>query len=48
MKQLAIVFLLFAALAVKAQQPADVKMKVFIDALMKKMTLEEKIRRTGR
>jgi beta-glucosidase len=43
MKQLAIVFLLFAALAVKAQQPADVKMKVFIDALMKKMTLEEKI-----
>ncbi|HEX4957371.1 MAG TPA: beta-glucosidase BglX [Lacibacter sp.] len=43
MKQFAIVFLLIAALVVKAQQPADVKMKVFIDALMKKMTLEEKI-----
>ena len=27
----------------KAQQPTDAKMKAFIDALMKKMTLEEKL-----
>lgn len=43
MKQLAIAFLLFTAFGVHAQQPADVKMKLFIDGLMKKMTLEEKI-----
>ncbi|WP_407527716.1 beta-glucosidase BglX [Lacibacter sp. MH-610] len=43
MKQLIIAFFLLTAGAVRAQQPADMKMKAFIDALMKKMTLEEKI-----
>lgn len=43
MKQILIAFLLLATGAVAAQQPADMKMKAFIDALMKKMTLEEKI-----
>lgn len=43
MKQFLIAFLLLATGAVAAQQPADMKMKAFIDALMKKMTLEEKI-----
>jgi len=31
------------SLQAKAQQPTDAKMKAFIDALMKKMTLEEKL-----
>lgn len=43
MRQVVIVILLFTAFAVTAQQPADLKMKVFIDGLMKRMTLEEKI-----
>ncbi len=43
MKQLAIALLLITAVTAKSQQPTDVKMKVFIDGLMKKMTLEEKI-----
>ncbi len=41
-KQLAIVVLFFAAVQVKAQTN-NAKMKTYIDALMKKMTLDEKI-----
>src|SRR5690349_11901300 len=41
-KQLAIVVLFFAAVQAQAQTN-DAKMKTYIDALMKKMTLDEKI-----
>ncbi len=43
MKRLFLVLLLIAAKWGSAQTAADVKMKTFIDGLMKKMTLDEKI-----
>lgn len=42
-QRITIVFLIFFSSAVAAQAPQDAKMKPFIDALMKKMTLEEKL-----
>lgn len=39
----AVILLGFGCTQLKAQQNNDAKMKVFVDALMKKMTLEEKI-----
>jgi beta-glucosidase len=43
LQQFAWVFFLFYSFGVSAQVSKDAKMKTFIDALMKKMTLEEKI-----
>lgn len=42
-RKMMITVMMIAALQVNAQQGADTKMKIFVDALMKKMTLEEKI-----
>src|SRR6476619_1369414 len=41
--RLTIVLLLFVVFDVNAQAPADTKMKAYVDALMKKMTLDEKL-----
>jgi beta-glucosidase len=41
--KLSLGLLLLTSLDVGAQTPQDIKMKIFVDALMKKMTLEEKI-----
>ena len=43
MKKLLTALLVMIAMSAGAQTAADAKMKTFIDALMKKMTLEEKI-----
>ena len=43
MKQLLTVLVLLLSLSAGAQNATDAKMKVFIDGLMKKMTLDEKI-----
>lgn len=43
MKKMMLAVLLFTAIQVSAQQTNEMKMKVFVDALMKKMTLDEKI-----
>jgi beta-glucosidase len=43
MKQLLTALVLFIAMDAGAQNAGDAKMKTFIDALMKKMTLDEKI-----
>ncbi|MES2880857.1 MAG: beta-glucosidase BglX [Bacteroidota bacterium] len=42
-KNLVLFLLIVATSVVQAQQPADAKMKSFVDALMKKMTIDEKI-----
>src|SRR5436190_17843048 len=43
LQRLMITLLLLVAINAQAQTTTDAKMKTFIDALMKKMTLEEKI-----
>ncbi|MFT3843422.1 MAG: beta-glucosidase BglX [Lacibacter sp.] len=43
MKKMILAVFLVTAIQVSAQQTNEMKMKVFIDALMKKMTLDEKI-----
>ena len=43
MKQLLTAMALLMTMGVCAQNASDAKMKTFVDALMKKMTLEEKI-----
>src|ERR1043165_10074334 len=43
MKRIWVIALFLFSLSAQSQTSSDAKMKVFIDALMKKMTLEEKI-----
>src|SRR5881394_2253295 len=43
MKRIWVIILLLFSLSAQSQTGGDAKMKSFIDALMKKMTLEEKI-----
>ena len=43
MRRISVIILFLFSLSAQSQTAVDAKMKVFIDALMKKMTLEEKI-----